>query len=478
MKNLILKNTIILLITNLIIRALGLLNRVILTRFLGEQGISLYTLILPTIMLFLSLSCFSLNTSIIKISSNNNSKKVISDGIIIAIISSSIASIVLLCMLKILCSNLLKQESAYFPILCSIPLFYLTSISSVLRGYLTGKEKMTSTSIANLLEQLSRMLFTILVFILIRKKEIITYIIYCILAMSIGELISIIFTSFIIIKNKLFCNDLGFDNKTKIKKEIFEISFPTTLNSLASNFTFFLEPIIYTFILTKLSVSSNEILLKYSEVTAYALPLISLFIFIPLSLSTAIMPKMTTASPSNIKNSIPKIITICLIPACLISTILYNYCDEILLVLYNTTKGNHLIKKYVWFFITLYFISPLNTILISRNQAKKVFIISIISHIIKLLIILIFPFFTNESLILSYLISNGLLFIIEYYILRKQFKFKIKINDIIRIILITIIINCISLILQHFNINYIIQIIIITLIYLASLFNIFRTNNK
>ena len=64
MKNKILKNTLILLITNLIIRALGLFNRVILTRFLGEQGISLYTLILPTIMLFLSISCFSLNTSI------------------------------------------------------------------------------------------------------------------------------------------------------------------------------------------------------------------------------------------------------------------------------------------------------------------------------------------------------------------------------------------------------------------------------
>ena len=118
MKNIILKNTLILLVTNLFIRALGLLNRIILTRFLGEQGISLYSLVLPTTMLFLSISCFSLNTSITKVSSNYNSKKVITIGISIAIITSSISSLFLLSILKTLSLNLLKQQNTYYPILC------------------------------------------------------------------------------------------------------------------------------------------------------------------------------------------------------------------------------------------------------------------------------------------------------------------------------------------------------------------------
>lgn len=472
-KNKILKNTIVLLITSLIIRALGLLNRIILTRLLGEQGISLYSLILPTIMLFLSLSCFSLNSAMIKISAKYKSKKVIKIGITIATITSSISSLILLLILKILTSKLLNQPITYYPILFSIPLFYLTSISTVLRGYLTGLERMSSTSIANLLEQISRIIFILLIFYCKNNKSIVVYVIFCIIAMSIGELISIFF-SLINIK-KINQNNLII--KKEVEKDLLEIAIPSTLNSLTSNLTFFLEPIIYTFILSKLLFTPNDILLKYSEVTAYALPLITLFSFISISISTAIMPKISTASNIEIKNFISKIIVLCLLPAILISTILFNYSTEISQVLYGTTIGSNLVKKYVWFFIFFYLIQPFNTILLSTNQSKIVFIISLIIHIIKLLIILIFPIFNNDALIISYFISYFLTFFIEYIILYKKYKFKINLKTLINIFFITIIINCLSFILIYFNIHFLIQIIIISIIYLILTFIFIKRNN-
>ena len=187
---------------------------------------------------------------------------------------------------------------------------------------------------------------------------------------------------------------------------------------------------------------------------------------------------MATASELDVKKSITRLITICLIPACLISTILFNYSDKILVMLYKTTTGHQLIKKYVWFFITFYFISPFNTILISRNQSNKVFIISIITHIIKLLTILILPYFSNDSLIISYIIANILIFIIDYCILHIQYKFIVKINELITIVLTTVIINCLCLIFSSFNINFIIQILIISLVYIMLLFRILRAQNK
>ena len=74
MKSRLIKNTFIVLITSLIIRLLSLFNRIILTRSLGEEGISLYSVILPTIMLFMSISCFSLNTAMIKVTATNKNK--------------------------------------------------------------------------------------------------------------------------------------------------------------------------------------------------------------------------------------------------------------------------------------------------------------------------------------------------------------------------------------------------------------------
>ena len=475
MKNKLLKNTIIVLITSLFIRLLSLVNRIILTRTLGEEGISLYSLILPTIMLFLSISCFSLNTAMIKVTATNKSKKVIKNGITLAIISSSISSLVLLLILKMLTNTLLKQPSSYYPILFSIPLFYLTSISSVLRGFLTGIEKMSKTSIANLIEQISRILFIILIFVFIKDKNITTYVTFAIIAMSIGEFFSIIFTTITI--NKLNFDKTNYNKNNAISKELLEIAFPTTLTSLISNFTFFLEPIIYTFVLTKLSFSSNDILLKYSEVTAYALPLITLFSFVSISISTVIMPKISVSNNNQIKNYIKKLIIICMIPSLLLTSILFNYIDQLSLLIYNSLMGSNLIKKYVWLFSIFYLIAPFNSVFQSTNQSKTVFIISIIVHIVKLIVIVTLPFITNDALIISYLISYLLTFLIQFIVLYKKYKFNIPIRNLIILFLITICVNCLSFILNEININYIIQIIIISITYLLLTFTFIKRNN-
>jgi hypothetical protein len=61
----------ILIITSLIIRLLSLFNRIILTRLLGNDGINLYVISLPSIMLYMSVAGFSLNTALSKVIAEN-----------------------------------------------------------------------------------------------------------------------------------------------------------------------------------------------------------------------------------------------------------------------------------------------------------------------------------------------------------------------------------------------------------------------
>lgn len=468
-----LKNTIIVIISSLLIKLFGLINKIFLTRFLKEQGMGLYSLILPTIMLFMSLSSFSLNTAMIKVSAKHKSKKIIKHCIIIGLITTSISSLVLLFSLHYLSSNLLKQPNTYYPILFSIPLLYLTTISSILRGYLTGLEKIGTTSIANLIEQISRILFTILIFILCKNLNITTYVIYAIIAMSIGEFCSILYSIHHIL-NLNINNNLTIDKKIII--ELLDIAFPTTLTSLISNVTFFLEPIIFTFILTKLSISSNTILLKYSEVTTYSLPLITLFSFVPMAISTVIMPKLSTTSNKNIKTIIHKVLGLCLIFSILVSTILFKYSKEISLLLYGTLTGSNLVKKYVWFFIIFYLIPPLNTVLLSTNQAKKVFKISLFIHIIKIILLFVLPFLTDDSLIISYLITYLLTFISEFFVIIKKYNIKISFNKIITLIFYIFIIFFFSELVSFLKINFIFEIIIISIFYLLLVFRFIKRN--
>ncbi|MCK9537389.1 MAG: oligosaccharide flippase family protein, partial [Bacilli bacterium] len=72
MKSGIVKNTIILIVTSMIIRILSLVNRIILTRLLGNEGISLYVITLPSLSLFMTISGFSLNIATTKVFAENS----------------------------------------------------------------------------------------------------------------------------------------------------------------------------------------------------------------------------------------------------------------------------------------------------------------------------------------------------------------------------------------------------------------------
>ena len=104
---------------------------------------------------------------------------------------------------------------------------------------------MRYSSMSTLIEQVSRILSTIILILIFIKHSIILSVTCCVIGLAIGELASIIYS--IIKIKKLIRNDFPSNNEET--KAIFREAVPTTLSRLASSFTHFLEPIIYTNVL-------------------------------------------------------------------------------------------------------------------------------------------------------------------------------------------------------------------------------------
>ena len=86
-KNIFFKSTLILLIGGFFTKILGLIIKIIFTRILKEPGIALYSLIMPTYSLLISLANFNIQLSISKrISANKRSKKTIINACYIMLI--------------------------------------------------------------------------------------------------------------------------------------------------------------------------------------------------------------------------------------------------------------------------------------------------------------------------------------------------------------------------------------------------------
>ena len=82
MKNKFIKSTIILIIGGGITKLLAMVIKIALARSIGNDGIGIYMMILPTFNLFITLSTLSLSTSLGKlIAEKRSSKKVIFSSI-------------------------------------------------------------------------------------------------------------------------------------------------------------------------------------------------------------------------------------------------------------------------------------------------------------------------------------------------------------------------------------------------------------
>lgn len=481
------KNTIVILITSLIIKILGLLNKILITKSLNIDGMSLYVLTMPSVVLLTSISSLSLNSVMSKLISENltvkkfSNKKLLTNAILLSLLVSIFVILILLLFINILTKNLLNNANLFFPILSSVFLIPLVGISDCLRGYFNGLKNMKVSSLSTLIEQISRITST-LVFILITiKYNYILSVSLCVIGLAIGEICSIIYT---LIKLK----KEGLENKPGTKGEINAIikeAVPPTLSRLISSFSHFLEPIIYTNVLLFLLYDQATISTTYTTISAFVIPFITLTSFVSNAISTSIIPGI---AESNIKKDlksvhyyIDKAIIFSLVPGIFSCTIFYLFSKEYLELLFGTTNGINIIKYTVFLTLPYYLQMPFTSILQALNKNKLNFALTIIFNLSKLTLITILSFIPIIS-IYSIIVSLIIVIFIDtfsmYFFIKRYTKYKLNLNEIFSILLIFFFIFFFTLLLKLIGIHYIIITLlsfIVTLILIVK-FNLITFN--
>ena len=141
--NKLIKNIIILLISGLITKIIGMFGKIIYTRISGINIVSLYTMLTPTLMLIITICQFSLPLSISKIVAEEkyDDKKILLAAFKIGYTIDIILMTLVLILSKKL-SIILKNEILFKPILSIIFIIPFITTTSIQKGFLNGKEKM------------------------------------------------------------------------------------------------------------------------------------------------------------------------------------------------------------------------------------------------------------------------------------------------------------------------------------------------
>ena len=115
MKDKFIWSTIILLIGGFITKIIGMLNRIILGRLLGSNGMGMYMLILPTFMLLISLGQFGLPKALSKLVSedNKNTKTLYFSILPLTIIINSLIIVTIFFTSSYICKYLFHNEKLF-----------------------------------------------------------------------------------------------------------------------------------------------------------------------------------------------------------------------------------------------------------------------------------------------------------------------------------------------------------------------------
>jgi len=428
MKNKFIKSTIILMCGGAITKLLGMVIRITLTRLL-KDGIFLYSLIMPTFSLFITIAQFGLPNTISKLvaEEKRNNKNLVFSIIPISLMINFTIMLIILLISKFLSVNLLHDSRTYYPIICISFVLPFISISSILRGYFFGKQRMVPHIVSNIVEDIVRLIIIIIGIPICLKYGLIVSVSFVILSNIFSELTSIL-VLFIFLPKKFRIHKSDFKINKEYIRDTFSLSIPTTSARIIGNIGYFFEPIILTFMLLKTGYTNDYIIKEYGTITSYILPMLLLPSFFTNAISSALIPVISTYYVNNkyklIKKRIVEAISISMILCIPIILFLFFFPELPLKLIYDTNLGINYLKILAPIFIFSYIQSPIASSIQAMGYAKCSMYGTIIGVITRVIGLIIFSLFNIGIYALIYSLSLSIIVVTMYdiYKLNKILK--------------------------------------------------------
>ena len=331
-----------------------------------------------------------IDLSVLSIGRFTWSKNLIFSSLFIIIITTLILVTIIIFSSSFIANDLLKDSRCYLPLLCISMVLPFEAISNMLRGYFFGKQKMFPHVVSHILEQIIRLILTIILIPKLLENNIIYAVCFLVLVNLISEALSIIILLLFMPKEVIIKKEDLLPNKDNIKN-ILDISIPNTSTRVIGNIGYFLEPIILTTALLASGYSLNYITIEYGIISGYSMPLLLLPGFFTGAISSSLIPVISRSYVNKnmvyIKKKIKQAITLSLLIGLPATLILFLFPNFFLNLLYNIDYGANYLRILAIPFLLYYIELPLSAVLQATNKSNNVMFDNLIGIILKTLVL-------------------------------------------------------------------------------------------
>lgn len=281
---------------NFIVRSLGFIYRIILSRLVGAEAIGLYQMIFPFLMVIITLTTAGIPIAVSKMIAKENSinnkngvYKILAISLFLGGGISIILSFLISAEIKFIVTNILKNPKLQYPLMWTIPAISAITFSSIMRGFFYGLKDIKPAANAQIIEQVFRIGFVLSYIYYTKPSDPITAASIAIIGITIGELCSLFYLVF----------KFNF-KKLASKKRILRF-YKTPSLSILNTLLYISVPITLSRLISVLMQSANAILIPqrlelsglstlasvevFGKISGMAMPLL----FLPFTVTTALV---------------------------------------------------------------------------------------------------------------------------------------------------------------------------------------------
>lgn len=439
--NFIIKGTIILTVTGIITRIIGFYNRIFLSDLIGSKELGIYQLVLPLYILAFAICTYGNELALTKLISeykNENERNVFFRFcILISFTSSIIISILLYTNADYISLQILNAPACAgcIKILCyAIPSI---ALKGCIHGYFLGLKNPAVHGLSDLIEQITKVLS---VFILATFfYQLSSYDAeFAVWGIVFGEYFSLIYSIFQYVKlqtAKSTCkkiNTCDTCSSKKLKKVFLKTSIPMTVNRFAITLIQSIESILIPSVLLSYYKDSNVSLSIYGVIMGISFPFIMFPATITNSLSSMLMPAVSSANSENNKSYMTKIVEysihFCLLIGLFASVFFFIFGKEIGLYFFHNKHAGIYLYQLSFLCPLIYLSTTFASIINGLGLVTRNLVQTIISTLIRILfIIFLIPKIGIIGYIIGLFVSYFFLSYASSYRLNQMIDFHISV---------------------------------------------------
>ena len=288
----------------MISRILGFFYRIFLSRTIGASGLGLYQLIFPVFTLCLAISASGIQTAISRfVASSADKKKYLFSGLFLSILLSGLFALFIYISAPWIARDILKEPRTESLLRVMVYALVPASIHSCFNGYYYGKKESVVPSICQIIEQLTRVAGTLIIYSVLLESGLPLEPIHAVWGLVISELAGLLVNLTAYNSKKDAVERRSDIENTRVTlssndylytiKNLGLLALPLTLNHVLMTLSHSLENLLLPQQLVAYGYSSDEALGHFGILTGMAMSVIFFPSAITNSLSVLLLPRIS-----------------------------------------------------------------------------------------------------------------------------------------------------------------------------------------